>query len=183
MTEYYNNLGDSDNKALENIKYIKGLYEVQSYNVKKEQHIENLLKEDYLRAIKSYKTRYDLLDNMFAKAQAQMNNKYKKDRPQFETLKELIMKDFFDNDKNFKITNIIQCGYDGYGYNVYCCGYNKDIMITFPVKDKLTISNMEYAHDGQISVAKRTSEHSWETMCSSYIVEDVAEAIRDYFDN
>ena len=63
MTDYcsYTSYDKSlDDKALEDIKYVKGLYEVQSYNVKKEQYIEELLRKDYLRAIKSYRTRYDL---------------------------------------------------------------------------------------------------------------------------
>lgn len=173
---------DINESSLEAIEYVSGLYNMQIYEVKKAQHIEKLLLEDYVRTIKSCMTRYDLIDGIFLDAQKQMGNKLKKDRPQFETLKEFIMEDFFNNDKNFKIIRLMQCGYDGYAWCVEFEGYGKILSITFPVRKKLTAKNIKSADYGKFNFSVKKDEFRWESIKHSYLIQDISEAIKDYFD-
>lgn len=171
---------DRDKEAIEGINYAKNLYDMQVFKVKTEQHIEKLLLEDYIRTIKSYITRYDAL-NIFQDAQNQMNNKLKKDRPQFEMVKSIVMSDFLNNDKNFKITTIRSLGMESYAWSIEFEGYGTTFTIEIPNKKKITTENYEYARYGMFSFVVQTSKHSWETIKSSYRIEDITEAIKEYF--
>lgn len=173
---------DRDEKAMMDIEYAKSLCELQNYNVKREQHIEKLLLEDYVRTIKSYITRYDMFDSdIFQKAQNQRDKKLKKDRPQFETMKSLIISDFLNGDKNWKLTNIMSCGMEGYAWSFEFKGYDKTIFIEIPYKRKLTVENFEYARYGMFAFAVRTGRSSIETIKTSYKIEDIVEAVKKYF--
>lgn len=55
------------------------------------------------------------------------------------------------------------------------------MMLTIPIRDNFTVSNMEYTCDGQFSVHKRTDKSSWENIKYSYVIEDIAKAIENYF--
>ena len=172
---------DSNKKSLEEIEYVRGLYELQTFEVEKAKHIEELLLKDYVRTIKSYITRYDLIDGIFSDAQKQMGNKLKKDRHQFEALKKFIMEDFLNNDKNFKIIKFMQCGYEGYAWRIEFEGYGKDFSIHFPVKKNITTENLRYANYGKFNFSVKEGNSCWNVIKSSYITKDIAETIRDYF--
>ena len=173
---------DRDTKAIKDIEYAKSLYELQSYNVKREQHIEKLLLEDYVRTIKSYTSRYDVFESKaFQEAQNQRNEKLKKDRPQFEMMKSLIISDFLNGDKNFKLTNIMSCGWESHSWSFEFKGYDKTIYIEIPLKRKLTVENFEYAYSGMFAFVVKTSESSRELIKKSYKIEDIAEAVKEYF--
>lgn len=173
---------DRDKKVMKDIEYAKSLCELQSYNVKREQHIEKLLLEDYVRTIKSYITRYDVFEsNIFQEARNQKDNKLKKDRPQFEIIKTMIMTDFLNGDKNFKLVNIVPYGYESYAWSFEFEGYETKIYIEIPDKRKLTVENIDYANQGMFSFLVKTSEHSREVIKRSYKIEDIAEAVKEYF--
>jgi hypothetical protein len=173
---------DRDEKAVKDIEYAKSLCELQSYNVKREQHIEKLLLEDYVRTIKSYVTRYDVFESKtFQEAQSQKNNKLKADRPQFEMMKTLIISDFLNGDKNFKLVNIISCGWEAYAWSFEFDGYKTKIYIEIPDKRKLNVENIDYANQGMFCFYVRTSEFSRELIKKSYKIEDIAEAVKEYF--
>jgi hypothetical protein len=167
---------------IKDIEYAKNLYELQSYNVKREQHIEKLLLEDYVRTIKSYVSRYDVFDSdVFQKVQNQRSEKLKKDRPQFEMMKSLIISDFLNDDKNWKLTNIMSCGMESYAWSFEFEGYKTKIYIEIPHKRKLTVENFEYANCGMFAFMVRTGESSREVIKTSYKIEDIAEAVKKYF--
>jgi hypothetical protein len=173
---------DRDVKAIKDIEYAKSLYELQNYNVKREQHIEKLLLEDYVRTIKSYTSRYDYLDyETFQKAQNQRNEKLKKDRPQFELMKSLIINDFLNEDKNWKLVNIMSCGFESYCWSFEFEGYGETIYIEIPDKRKLTVKNFEYARHGMFAFMVKTGKSSRETIKTSYKIEDIAEAVKEHF--
>ena len=171
-----------DAKAVKDIEYAKSLYELQSYNVKRELHIEKLLLEDYVRTIKSHTSRYDVFESKtFKEAQSQRNEKLKKDRPQFEMMKGMIISDFLNGDKNWKLVNILSCGLESYGWSFEFEGYKTKIYIEIPHKSKLTVENFEYANHGMFAFAVKTDESSREVIKTSYKIEDIAEAIKEYF--
>ena len=98
-----------ENQAITRIEYAKRLLDEQEEVVKKEEYVKNLLKEDYVNTVRSFKTRYDYVE-IFKDAHLQLGEKLKKERPQLETLKHFVMEDFLNNDKTFKLTNIISLG-------------------------------------------------------------------------
>ena len=176
---YFEKRDDKDIKAIE---YAKSLYELQSYNVKREQHIEKLLLEDYVRTIRSYTTRFDVFDsNMFRDAQSQKDNKLKKDREQFEIMKTLIISDFLNGDKNFKLVDIISCGWEQYAWDFVFDGYETKFYIEIPDKRKLNTENIDYANQGMFGFYVKTSKISRELIKASYKIEDIAEAVKEYF--
>lgn len=171
-----------DEKAVKDIEYAKSLCELQSYNVKREQHIEKLLLEDYVRTIRSYTTRFDVFDSKtFRDAQSQKDNKLKKDREQFEIMKTLIVSDFLNGDKNFKLVNIIACGWEEYAWSFEFDGYDTKIYIQIPDKRKLNVGNIDYANQGMFCFYVATSEISRELIKASYKIEDIAQAVKEYF--
>ena len=174
------NIYEDNKEKIENIEYVKNLYDMQIYKVKKEQHIEKLLLEDYVKTIKNYTTRYDLLD-IFADAQKQIGNKLKKDRPQFEILKKLIMEDFLNNDKNCKLINIISEGYESYRWRIEFEGYGESFCISIPVKKKLTTKNIQYARYGMFGFSVKKTETWLEVIMESYQIEDITQAIKNWF--
>lgn len=179
---YDNTYKNRDEKMIKDIEYAKNLYELQSYNVKREQHIEKLLLEDYVRTIKSYVSRYDVFDSdVFQKAQNQRSEKLKKDRPQFEMMKSLIISDFLNDDKNWKLTNIMSCGMESYAWSFEFEGYKTKIYIEIPHKRKLTVENFKYANCGMFAFVVRTGVSSREVIKTSYRMEEIAEAVKEYF--
>ena len=170
-----------EDKKLKDIEYAKNLYDLQVDKVKQEKYIENLLLEDYVRKIKQNISRYDLVD-LFRTAQDEMNEKLKKNRTNFETLKSWIMDDFLSNDKNFKLTSIVSCGYENYAWSIEFKGYGKTFRIEIPIMKNLTTKNIEYSHKGMFTFVVKESEVSWSTLAASYKIKDVSDFIREYFE-
>lgn len=100
------------------IEYVKGMYEAQIHKVKQEEYMKDLLFADYVRKVRSNRSRYDYIEAVIKEAQNQIDKKKKKEREQLFVLENFIREDFFDNDKSFKIVKIIQGGYEGYYWNV-----------------------------------------------------------------
>jgi hypothetical protein len=178
----YCSFDDTENKQLEEIEYSKGLYIDQVAIVKKEERVCELLHWDYIHKIREYKTTYDYCTDIFAKAQKQIGEKLKKDRPDLETVKQFVISDFFNNDKTFKLTKIISCGWENYGYQVHFTGYGKNAYIEIPVKSRLTPKNLEYMYNGMFAFAVEESEHYISVLKTSYVIEAVAEFIKEYFE-
>lgn len=173
---------DKDEKAVKDIEYAKSLCELQSYNVKREQHIEKLLLEDYVQTIKSYVTRFDVFESkVFQEAQKQMKNKLKADRPQFEMIKTLIISDFLNGDKSFKLVNVVSCGWESYAWCFEFDGYKTKFYIQIPDKRKLNVENINHANQGMFVFYVRISEVSTKLIKASYKIEDIAEAVKEYF--
>lgn len=172
---------DYETKMINNVSYVKDLYKNQKNKVKQEQYIEKLLFEDYINSIKSITSRYDCLDDVFPKAQEEFGNRLKKERPNYECIKTNIMFDFLSNDKNFKMKEIMSCGYDRYGWEVVFEGYKKICRIFIPIRKKLTTDNIHYAHDGMFSFAIEESKHFWKVLKESYKTKDIEDFIKEYF--
>lgn len=171
---------DEDNIVYK-IEYAKKLYKQQQEIVRKEQYIERLLLEDYLRNVKNNISRYEMA-NILKDAQKQMHEKLKKNRPDFETLKAFMMEDFFHNDKEFKITQIMRCGYESYAWKITIIGYGKEFGIQIPIVRNITPNTFSGARYGKFCFFVKTSESMWTIICESYKIEDIAVAIKEYFE-
>ena len=99
-----------------------------------------------------------------------------------KTLKSWMLNDFLSNDKNFKLTRIISCGYESYAWSIEFEGYKKTFRIEIPMMKSLTVENIGSAHDGMFAFCVKTSEVSWSTLKKSYKIKDISDFIREYFE-
>lgn len=172
---------NAENQAITRIQYAKQLLDEQEEVVKKEEYVKNLLKEDYVNTVRSFKTRYDYVE-IFKDAHHQIGKKLKKERPQLETLKSYIMEDFLNNDKAFKLTDIISCGYEGYAWHIEFEGYGKKFYIAIPIKKKLYPENIVHANNGMFAFILRESDSYMKVLEQSYKIEDISNFIKEYFE-
>ena len=176
----WNAIEDSDKKALESIEYSKNLYDAQKKKVSQEKYIENLLFADYVSKVKANKSQYDYVD-MFQEAQKEVGKKLKKEREHLEIVKSFVVKDFLNNDKNFKLTEIMSGGWESYYWSVHFEGYGKAFYIQIPMMKNITTSNFEYANCGKFAFAIKESDSWWSVLKTSYKIEDIAQCVMEYF--
>ena len=177
----YNFYDDENQNFLKDIEYVKGMYEAQVSKVKQEEYMKDLLFLDYVRKVRSHKSRYDYIENVFKEAQGQVGKKKKKEREQLSVLEEFIRDDFFNNNKSFKITRIISGGYEGYYWGIELEGYGQTVEIIIPNMNNISTKNFEHAYKGMFAFSlKDTCCYSVKKM--SYKIEDIAEYIKEYFD-
>lgn len=169
-----------EDNIIRNIEYVKSLYDLQVRKVKDEEYIKSLLLEDYVRAIRKNISKYDYVD-LFRDAQNELKETSKKKRKNLETLRKFILEDFLNNNKNFKITNIMSCGYECYAWDIELEGYRYTIRINIPIMKNLSTANIYYANNGMFSFMVKESNNVWHTLKSSYKIEDIADFIKDYF--
>lgn len=181
--DYYNPTfddGSYENDIISKIKYAKTLYEAQVWKVEKEEYVKKLLLEDYAKQIRAHRSRYDLV-GIFSEAQKEIGAKLKKDRPNLETIKRFIMKDFLNNDKNFKLTEIISLGYECYGWQIEFKGYGKRIAIEIPMVSRITAENIKCANYGMFTFGIWESDHCLQILKRSYKIGEISETIKKHF--
>lgn len=164
------------------IEYVKGMYEAQVHKVKQEEYMKDLLFADYVRKVRSHKSRYDCMENLFREARGQIGKKKKKEREQLSIIEEFIKEDFLSKCYLFKLTNIISGGYEGYYWSVEFEGFGQTFYIYIPNMNQINIKNIKAAHDGMFVFAVRDSSCSTSVKKMSYKIEDVAECIKEYFE-
>lgn len=138
-----------ENTIIEDIENAKNMYIEQDKKARHEEYMKNLSFNEYVRKIKKNVSRYDYFPDIFRLAQNEKDNKLKKERANFEQLKTMLLDDFFDNDTNFKLTNIMSCGYENYAWCFYFEGYGKVVSIYIPVMKNIDNKNVEYARYGR----------------------------------
>lgn len=172
---------NSEVNPIEEIEYAKKLYDAQVEKVKQETYIRNLLKNNYVRQIKYNISRYDIVMDIFKKAHGQVNEKLKKNRKELDTIDGFIKDDFLNNDYNFKLKEVICCGYENYAWAVQFEGYGQTFKIVIPMKNNLDVGNIESAYNGMFAFSVETSKSCWSLLKTSYKIEDVANFIKEYF--
>ena len=163
------------------IEYVKGMYDAQVHKVEQEKYIKDLLFADYVRKVKSNASRYDYVVDLFKSAQGQIGKKKKSERRNVEILENFIREDFFDENKDFKLTNIITCGFEGYCYDVEFEFHGQTIFIGIPIMKEINIKNINHANNGMFEFGVRDSECCWSVKKQSYKIEDIAEYVKEYF--
>jgi hypothetical protein len=171
---------DEEIVTINAIETVKKAYEEQVETVKRATYVQNLIFQDYLRKIRSHKSRYDYI-GFIKEAQGQVEKKKKSERKDLAMLESFIQEDFLSNSKEFKITKIICCGFENYGWTIEMEGLGQTIEIRIPVMANITAENLVYADYGQFSFAIRTSSFSTSVLKSSYKIQDIADYIREYF--
>ena len=101
---------------LKDIETAKSYYETQIFEVEKAQKVEELLLGNYIKTIKSYTTKYDLIKESLEKAIVELKEEFKNGNRSFWFIFDLIKKDFFDN-KPIAIDEIMPIGYEKYGFD------------------------------------------------------------------
>ena len=163
------------------IEYAKKLYNAQVEKVKEETYIRNLLKINYVNQIKANMTRYDVACDILRKAHGQVDEKLKKNRKELETIKDFIIDDFLSGNRDFKLKNIICCGYDNYAWAIQFEGYGQIFQIVIPMRKNLSVDNIESAYNGMFAFSIEKSNGIWNLLKTSYKIKDIAEFISEYF--
>ena len=163
------------------IEYVRGMYEAQIHKVKQEEYMKDLLFADYVRKVRNHKSRYDYIENVIKEAQGQIGKKKKKEREQLSVLEEFIRDDFFSGSCNFKITKVINGGYEGYYWSIELDGYGQTVGIQIPNMNNITTKNFEHAYNGKFVFFVRDSSVGTSVKKMSYKIEDIAEYIKEYF--
>lgn len=137
---------------LKDIEMAKSYYDTQVFEVRKAIKVEELLLRNYIKTIKSYTTKYDL-----------------------------IKEDFFDN-KPIAIDEIMPIGYEKYEFDFKIEYGNKKYFLIIPIKIELTVENFEYSNKGRFSFGTITDESYYETLFSSYSVKEMSNYIKNYLE-
>lgn len=166
--------------VIKKIEYAKSLYDLQNVKVKNEQYIENLLLEDYVRQIRQNISRYDYVD--FNSAQKEVIEKAKSKRKNIEFLRSLMLSDFLNDDDSFKITHIMNCGYENYAWAIEFEGCNVTFRIDIPIVKNLTTKNINYASNGMFTFMVKDGKSSWNVLKRSYKIKDISDYIKNYFE-
>lgn len=169
-----------EKEQIKNIEYVSNLYKVQENKVKSEEFVRDLLFKEYVRTVKQNLSRYDLV-NMFREAASEIGKKYKKERSHLEELQSWMREDFLNDDKKFKIKSIIECGLDGYAWDIEFEGHKTQLRIVVPIMANLTTENFKYANKGMFTCSIKKSEAHWTQLKASYSIKEISNYIRDYF--
>lgn len=166
---------------LKDIETAKSYYETQIFEVEKAQKVEELLLGNYIKTIKSYTTKYDLIKESLEKAIVELKEEFKNGNRSFWFIFDLIKKDFFDN-KPIAIDEIMPIGYEKYGFDFKIEYGNKKYFLTIPIKIELTVENFEYSNKGKFSFGTITDESYYKTLFSSYSVKKMSNYIKNYLE-
>lgn len=162
----------------------KKMWENQKLKVEQEKYIEKLIFSDFVNSVRNLPSRYAFSEKFFADAHKEIGKKLKKDRPNLDLLNGMIVCDFFNEDRKFKITGIIACGMDTYGYDIVLKGYGKEVCIFIPRYRNITEKNIEFAKDGKYAFGVMDEGKSWSrtTLILDYDTEKIAQFIKEYFE-
>lgn len=166
---------------LKNIEMAKSYYDTQVFEVRKAIKVEELLLRNYIKTIKSYTTKYDLIKENLEKAIVELKEEFKNGERSFWFIFDLIKRDFFNNEE-IVINEITPIGYEKYGFDFKIEYNNKKYFLTIPIKNELTVENFEYSNKGRFSFGTITDESYYETLFSSYSVKEMSNYIKNYLE-
>ena len=162
-----------------NVEYVKSLYENQQEKVKKEQYIESVLLDDYVKVIKHIPSKYDHIEEFFVEAQKEIGNKKKSERKHFEVVSDWLNRDFFNGEK-MKIKSIISDGFVNYywAFSFDFCG--EEITIDIPMRNRITADNIRYANYGKFVIFLKENSVCQTAIFQSYKMEEVADFLSQW---
>ena len=96
---------------LKNIEMAKSYYDTPVFEVRKAIKVEELLLRNYIKTIKSYTTKYDLIKENLEKAIVELKEEFKNGERSFWFIFDLIKRDFFNNEE-IVINEITPIGYE-----------------------------------------------------------------------
>ena len=185
MMEFYHSIdgNEYEESIIKGIDRAKELYDEQVDKTHKATYIMNVLRRNYVEEIRKHTSRYDYLGKIFSESQNEIGNRLKKDRPNFETLQSFIREDFFNNDKKFKLVEIVSLGYATYGWRLDFDGYGVKCFVEIPMVNNITTENIDHATYGMFTFGVYYEEEysSISTLKASYRIEEIAEFIKEYF--
>lgn len=152
--------------------------------MKKQREIEKLLYENYISKVKSFTTKYDIIELSILGAQEEFDDGL---TPKKGSRLELVtkrIKDDFLQDRDIIITKIIRGGRGlPYQYHIlFKFNENDEIQysISIPSKKNLNKENFEWANYGKFSF-NITEDSKIKELFASYSITEVANFIDEYF--
>lgn len=157
-------------------------YEQQKEKVAHDAYIEDLMFENFVREVTclSESSKYDYFVDLFKKARPQIELKNKKDREDYELLSSILLEDFFDNNKNFKLVEIITGGYDACYYRFEFQYYDATCFVQIPIYKNIDKSNIGFANYGKFCFGVYKAPYCSDVLKTSYQVSEIADYIKGY---
>lgn len=174
------NLNDVTNNSTFQIDLVRNKWLKIKEQLDDVEYIERLVYSDYVQTIKSQKTSWDYLISTFEKARFQIKEKYKKDRKEFEILKELLIDEFLCGDKSFEITKILPCGHEEYYWDIHFEGKGYKFIIRIPSRKNINEKNLASAYYGKFVFIVGVDEAHWRVETENYEDDAIAQYIKEY---
>lgn len=172
----YNNafsIDEEEKKKINVILEAKNYYKEQKFAVEKAKYLLNVLENNYVSAIRSCITRYDLIPAYIDEAIKELNQKDKrKAKHNLEFLEHCISEDFFDNKVQIKIIDIITYGLSTTGIEFYFVYNDKTYWIYTPLRHNISTLESDLL-EGKFGIFVQDNESSSSILFSSYDVNEM----------
>lgn len=190
MSLFYNENSTDEMQSVQRIQDAIRNRNTQTQIIREATHQLSLANADYVRQVQSLKTRYDAMSNTFSGAELYLRStgsvfyilNQKELEKHFEVLQDDFRADFFNGDNRFELINLYRMGCSTYAWTAEFKFEDKVLKIQIPVRDNLTVENIDEADGGQFQFAIKTSKKKWKILASDYLIQPIAEVIKKHFE-
>lgn len=116
------------------------------------------------------------------KAWLEQNNKKKSERKSYEIVKQVFLKEFFDDElaPNVKLKQLVPLGYEQYLYffRFELNGINFEINV--PAVGDVRKENLKHCYYGQYALGYEERDGVWHVFKTSYNAADITKALKDF---
>jgi hypothetical protein len=175
---------NTDGETALNIEKLKARWKQAKAAVEDAKYLEKLIFCDYVKTIRSFKSTWDYRIPMIKAAQSETDKKKKSERKNLSYIESAIKEAFFETEDRFeiKIHEIMSGGFEGYYWDLHFKVSTDEFIIQIPSREALSVTNIEYAHEGKFVFLKRTSSCCTSVQFDNWTEEGFAEKIKEYFD-
>ena len=146
--------------------------------ITKNQTIINSLDDTIIKHI--HAINLPLSSKMLRAAFHQQKEKKKSDRPMYEFVRSEVIDRFFKGNKEAKLIEIRQVGYDEYAYNFKFKYKDINFEIQYPCVEKINKDNVSYAGYGTYDLLFEENKNCWTLLKSSYDEDEIAGKIEEF---
>lgn len=169
---------DESSPAVRAVTRANEMYERLKYELENAQYAERAAYSMLVDAATRATTRYDFFPAVLKAAVVEQHNKKKAERKNYETIKQMVTKDFLQ-EADAKFLEMIQCGYEMYAIQINIEYHGDRYSIEIPLKENINEANFDLAHRGKIVIMHGTNILS--IIGRSYDVNDLKNVIHDHY--
>lgn len=157
------------------VKEYYDLYKTSQERIRQEQMISESLLHSIIREARKKETQFiaDIVSYYYKEDTKKAWNK------QFFAK----MEEYFFGEVPWEFGTIIAGGYERYYYRIEFKMNNTKYALIVPNPREITPSNLAHVSFGRYELSKNTYGCVWSTICASYEIQEIAEAIRKEYEN
>lgn len=157
------------------VKEYYDLYKLSQERIRQEQMISESLLHSIIREARKRETQFvaDIVSYYYSEDTKKAWNK------QFFAK----MEEYFFGEVPWEFGTIIAGGYERYYYRIEFKMNNTKYALIIPNPMEITPSNLAHVSFGRYELSKNTYGCVWSTICASYEIQEIAEAIRKEYEN